>query len=530
MNQEKYKLLVPVLVFLLSLSVTFATYSIFATAEGGGIQKMSICYSGRIYKSDVKSYIAQHFDLVDTEISSGASSHVQWIKDNAVSPDFKAIGYYESIFSDESASNWGEINPHEDWFIHSATTANRVERDSSTGYLGQYLMNPNSGWSDYMATRCQNALTSYPMYDGVFMDDYAGDLESTAYGPYYFMDANTHVSFSLPYQGKFDEGYTRTNWGTWMTAYTTNLRNTLGSDMIMTNNHIDTYLGNIAGAMLWEGFVHSRSSSYSSNGYYPSNIILAVDKLHEQALQEKIIATNSGCSGGSASQKEEWAKFVYVCLSFAVEDPAKAYFSWEFMPSDPTTLPTWYSFMDTELGFPEDDYHKIADPYVYERTFSNYYAIANLDNLGNFKTFTFNGVNYNLEGKHALLIEKSPSSTTTTQQTTSTQYTTTTVHTTTSQSTTTTIHTTTSLKTTSTATTTIKTTTTTSGGGGGGGGGVVSEKKEDPFEELFKALASLFTQTTQKPTTTIYSSKKSYNPLDEFYNSVVNFFKGIRLK
>lgn len=394
-----------IFILIILLSIIFPL-SAFGYGEGR-IQRMSITYSGRIDNAGVKEYLKSHFDLVDTEMSSAGNSIITWIK--SYNPNFKAIGYYESIFSIESASNWSEINPNNGWFMHVAANGNRVERHSSTGYLGQYLMNPNSGWNNYMTTRCQSALNNYPMYDGIFLDDYAGDIESTAYGPYYFMDAITHATISLPYQGKINESYTRTNWGTWMTAYITNLRNTLGSHMIMTNSHIDTYLGNIAGTMLWEGFIHSRSSSYSSNGYSPSNIFLAVDKLHEQALQGKTIAVNSGCSGGTASQKEEWAKFCYAALSFAIEDSTKAYFSWEFMPENPTTgTPTWYSFMDTNLGNPTSNYYNIKG-YVYARDFANYYVIANLYNLGSSTAFTFNGANYNLEGKHALFIQKATS-------------------------------------------------------------------------------------------------------------------------
>lgn len=381
--------------------------SVGGSPDGSGrIQKMSICYSGRIHNTVVQQYIAKHFDLVDTELSTSAAAHIQWIKNNAVNTDFKAIGYYESIFSDNTASDWSIVNSHEEWFMHTIT-GSRIERDTSTGYVGQFLMNPNSGWNNYIVTRCENAQISYPMYDGVFMDDYAGDLESTAYGPYNFMDANTHRTIPFPYQGKFGDGYSRTNWGTWMTGYSAHLKTTIGNDMVMVNCHIDTSLGSIAGAMLWEGFVHSRSSSYSSNGYSPSSIFLAVDKLHEQALQGKIITTNGGCFGGSASQKEEWAKFCYAALSFSVVDQTKAYFSWEFMSSDPSATPSWYPWMDMTLGMPIDDYHQIANPYIYAREFENYYVVANLDNLGTGAVpFTIDGHAYSLDGKKALFIEK----------------------------------------------------------------------------------------------------------------------------
>jgi len=388
---------------------------------GGGssdptrIQKMSITYSGRINNLSIQEYIGKHFDLVDTELSNGGNIAIGNIK--AVNPNFKGIGYYESIFSLETSPYyWTDINPNESWFMHMETTGNRLER-VKTEYQGQYLMNPSplpsSGWSDFTAKYLKDKLDDYSNYNGVFLDDYAGNIESTAYGPYDLKDAITNDRIYVPYSDDIRNNYSIANWRSWMISYTNLLKTTLDDDdIIMTNSHIDTYLGNIAETMLWEGFVHARSATYTSDGYTPSSIFLAVDALHEQAELGKVIAVNGGCYLGNDSQKEEWAKFVYACFSFAVGDDltalTKAYFSWEFMPADPSSgVPTYYPFMDIQIGAPigTDNYKQIKNN-VYFREFTYYYIVANLDTLSNSESFTFNGTDYTLQGKHALFIQK----------------------------------------------------------------------------------------------------------------------------
>jgi len=289
-------------------------------------------------------------------------------------------------------SDWSTVNSHEDWFVHSLS-GSRVERNV---YPGQYLMNPNSGWSNYVAQRSKTFLTNNPQYDGVFLDDAAIDLQG--------FDYTFKVSYS-----QFPTA-TLTNWKSWMSSYLSNVKSTLGSDLVMANCYTGTVLAQKTKCMLWENFIHGRSSAYNENGYDSSwNYGLdAVDALHEQAELGNIIAVNSGCDNANShpTEAKRWMLFTYACFSFAVVDLNKAYYSWQFYSTDSSH--GYYPEMDINLGQPVGDYYHVSGTaQVYARQFANYYVAANLNSLGTSSvTFTINGVSKTLAPRTAVFIQK----------------------------------------------------------------------------------------------------------------------------
>jgi hypothetical protein len=345
---------------------------------------MSIIYSGRIDDSGAKEYLAAHFDLVDT--SFGYNTIVQWIKNNAVNPNIKVIGYRDLV-------NGGtdETLP-ENYYLH----ANDGTRVHLTGTYPGHLMNPHLSWKTYSIQQLQSTLNTQTAYDGVFMDDFIYDLQSVHYGP---------VLIDHPYS-ELADGFSTANWGNWVVSFATDEKVALGNHMVMCNNHIDYYPGVAAGAMLFENCFHSDTASYDTNGMTFTNGwnggLLAVDTLHEAASKGAIIAIHSGCSGGTLEQKQHWAEYCYAMLSFAAVDLNKTYFAWMFYGQDITN--GYWPFTDMTLGAPLGDYTLLTG-HVYYREFGNYHIIANLDNLGTFATFNYQG-SHTLEGKHALFIEK----------------------------------------------------------------------------------------------------------------------------
>jgi hypothetical protein len=353
------------------------------------IQKMSIIYSGRIDDPGAKQFLALHFDLVDTAF--GYNTIIEWIKTNAINPNIKIIGYDDTL-------NAVDVGTYpEDYYLH-ATDESRLR---FTGTWPGYAMNPNLGWKPYLIQHVQSELNTNTAYDGVFMDNFAYNLQSQAYGPY---------SFDHPFS-EFGDGYSISNWGNWMVSFATDEKTALGNDLVMVNCHIDYLPGVASGAMLFENCFHADSAGYDTNGMTFANGwnggLMAVDALHEAASQGAIIATHSGCSGGTLEQKEHWAKYCYAMLSFATIDLGKTYFTWMFYGQDTTN--GWWQFTDDIiLGppvNPDTTYTRIGTTHVYYREFSNYYVVANLDNLGTSSTFNFQG-SHTLEGKHALFIEK----------------------------------------------------------------------------------------------------------------------------
>jgi hypothetical protein len=354
------------------------------------IQKLSIAYSDAMSSTSNQNFIANHFDLVDC--SSSATTGAANVK--ALNSNIKILGYYDSIMMSKTYSDWSTVNSHEDWFAHSLS-GSRIERNA---YPGQYLMNPNSGWSNYFAQRSKTFLTTYPQFDGIFADDASYNLNNDGY------------TFKVAYS-QFQTGLL-TNWGTYMLNYFRNIKTTIGSHLLMPNAYKNTqFCQDSTHIHFWENFVHGRSSAYNENGYGTNGWnygIVAVDSLHAQAERGNIIAVNCGCDNADAHpvQAKQWMLFTYACFSFAVVDVTKAYYSWQFFNSDSSH--GYYSEMDINLGQPVGDYYHVSGTaQVYARQFTNYYVAANLNLLGTGSvTFTLNGASHTLAPRTAVFIPK----------------------------------------------------------------------------------------------------------------------------
>ena len=354
------------------------------------IQKLSIAYSNTMNNQNNQEFIADHFDVLDcpkTQYTGAASV-------KAMNPDIMIIGYYDAIFQDQTWSDWQYVSSHESWFVHDIN-GNRIERVT---YPGQFLMNPNSGWSDYCAQQNKQFLQNYPQYDGIFADDTSSDLVDDGY------------TFQIPYS-QFENGIL-TNWENWMTQYMQKVKTALGNDLIMPNawKHMEM-CEDATHAIFWENFIHGRSTAYNENGLGTAGWnygLVAIDALHTQAELGNIIAVNSGCKDANAHpiEAKRWMLFTYACFSFAVVDLEKAYFSWQFFNSDSSH--GYYPEMDIILGQPIGDYYHVSGTaQVYARQFTNYYVAANLNLLGTGDvTFTINGASYTLSPRTAVFIQK----------------------------------------------------------------------------------------------------------------------------
>jgi len=358
--------------------------------DNNRIQKLSIAYGTTLSSTTNQEFIANHFDMVDCpKTRYAAAANVK-----ALNPDITIIGYYDAIFQDVTWSDWQYVNTHEDWFVHDIN-GNRIERVT---YPGQYLMNPNSGWSDYCAQQNAQFLQNYPQYEGIFADDTSSDLVDDGY------------TFEIPYS-QFEAGVLD-NWATWMIQYMQEVKTTMGNDILMPNawKHMEMCM-EATHAIFWENFIHGRSSAYNENGLGTAGWnygLVAIDALHEQAELGNTIAVNSGCKDANAHPVEakKWMLFTYACFSFAVVDLNKAYYSWQFYSTDSSH--GYYPEMDINLGQPVGDYYHVSGTaQVYARQFANYYVAANLNLLGTGDvTFTINGASYTLSPRTAVFISK----------------------------------------------------------------------------------------------------------------------------
>ena len=360
------------------------------TIDDSRIQKFSIAYGSAIGNTANQEFIASHFDMLDIPRSyQTAATNVK-----ILNPNMTILGYYDSCIMSSTYTDWNQVTQHEDWFVHDIN-GNRIQ---PSGYPTNYLMNPNSGWSDYFSQNCVDLLENYPQFDGIFADDVVTDLIDDGF------------LFTVPYSEI--PSNVLNNWGTWMYNHIQNIQITIGNDMLMPNayKHMD-YCQDITQIHFWENFIHGRSKAYNENGYGTDGWnygLLAVGLLHEQAELGNTIIVNSGCKDADSHPVEakRWMLFTYACFSFAVVDLNKAYYSWQFFNSDSTH--GYYPEMEMNLGQPVGDYYHVSGtPHVYARQFANYYVAANLDLLGTSAvTFHINGASYTISPRTAVFVQK----------------------------------------------------------------------------------------------------------------------------
>jgi len=348
------------------------------------ILKLSIAYSGAMGSANNRNYILEHFDVLDCP--RYYTTQTQAMKQ--VKPSLIIYGYYDSIIESSDFDDWDYVTQHEDWFIHDVN-GNRVQ---PLNYPTNYIMNPNSGWSSYYASQCQQFLNNNPQYDGIFSDDVITDIQEIG------------MPLTVPYSQISSSVFT--NWGSWMIQHMNNIQTAIGTHLLMPNAwKYTTYCQSTTHIHFWEGFIHHWGKAYNDNHYTIEMIRYAISQLHTQAELGNIIATNSGCVDANAHPVEakRWALFCYACLAFATVDVSKAYFSWQFFNDDNSH--GWYPEMDIVLGQPVADYYKISNPNIYGREFANYYVVANFDLLNSGDvTFMLNGASYTLSPKTALFI------------------------------------------------------------------------------------------------------------------------------
>ncbi len=344
------------------------------------IQKLCINY-GSIGDESEQAFIAEHFDIIDC----GRSTYdkVKNIKD--INPDILFVCYYDAILMQPYYSDWDYVNQYEDWFVHD-TNGNRIRM---VNYDGPYLMDPKSGWSNYFAKRCKDYIDSHPLCDGIFADDTAYDLHESGY------------EWNVPYS-EFEEGILD-DWSASMIAHIQNIQDKIGSLLLIPNAWKFTQFCEIStGVHFWEGFVHGRVHDVTQSGYGEWYTQYAIDTLHQQAEQGKIIFALSGTKNGDDNPKlaHKHMVFTLICFLFAVEDMEKSYYGWNFYDDDSSQ--GWFPEMDYEFGNPVGEYYQIEGS-VYARRFENATVVANISPSQTY-TITIGGQSYKMESRTGLII------------------------------------------------------------------------------------------------------------------------------
>jgi len=143
------------------------TSSILSFAQNANkIKKHIVAY--RSYTDGEIQHIASHFDIMDI-----SSPHIAK-KIKSLNPEAVTIIYKDMIGMHPTYPDWEKVNSHEGWFIHDKF-GHRLKND---GWCW-YLMDPASGWKDYVANWIRQRLDNYPALDGIFADDCWPQLYTT---------------------------------------------------------------------------------------------------------------------------------------------------------------------------------------------------------------------------------------------------------------------------------------------------------------------------------------------------------------
>ena len=354
------------------------------------VQKLSISYQSSINQPANQQFLAQHFDL----ISCGKSVYNAAANIKSLNPNIIILGYYDSIIMQPYYSDWNYVNQYEAWFAHDKN-GNRIRQDDFNGYLMNPALNltptaPYHSWSDYYAQKSLQFLQNHSQFSGIFADDVSLNLSETGY------------QWNIPYSDFPIE--LLQNWRTWTMNHIQNLQTTIGNKKVMPNAWKYTQVcNNVTGVHFWEGFVHGRSHNVTQSGYGEWYTLYAINTLHAQAENGKIIAALSGTKNADSnpSLAHQYMLFTLACFLFSVEDINKSYYGWNFFDDDASH--GWYPEMDYEFGNPIGDYYNIQGS-VYARQFENATVVANISPSTTY-TIVLNGTSYTIGSRSALIIE-----------------------------------------------------------------------------------------------------------------------------
>lgn len=314
------------------------------------VKTWEIAYtSGSLSPYDA-SWIASHFDLLDTDFGLAASTVTAMHTANA---DLKVIGYRDLIAMKTSYADWATVDANEAWFLHDSG-GNRIYRTAS----GWWLMDPaNAGWRAHYIDQINTAIAAGG-YDGVFADDCWNEVSD--------------------YQSSFDRTIQAADVASWhadMVAFVAYVKANISSGkLVIVNNdewYSSDYVTEADGEML-EGFIHPDWKVASDHSDRPTALQVAqIDKLVTDTAAGKIVLCQSGSSDSTLQ-----ANMLNGCYAAFLSGAnlSLAYFAYNsWYHAD--TAKGYYALMDFDVGTASGAY--TYEDNVYKRTFTRVKSVFN---------------------------------------------------------------------------------------------------------------------------------------------------------
>jgi hypothetical protein len=132
--------------------------------------------------ANIKDFLINNIDFSILGVIGAAGNYKLYdLTDN-----IPVIGYRDPAIcnpNDLSADEWQAYNQHENWFVHQSgepiAAENRVYRKWAPGF--HYLYNPVTEWIEEFTGRTGLYLNNEPGFDGVFLDDTIGWVNTSQY-------------------------------------------------------------------------------------------------------------------------------------------------------------------------------------------------------------------------------------------------------------------------------------------------------------------------------------------------------------
>lgn len=329
---------VSILFCIIALSNFLLPFQGFSSENLFKIQKFITAYD--FDNSDIP-FIASRFDLILTYLEK--SSQVQQMK--KLNPNLKAIYYRDPL------AYWGS----QDWYIRDVQTGVKLIQKDWNWPLAD-VSNPL--YRAYIRDAVKNELNKYPVFDGIFLDDYWQSVSSSNF----YREGTKEIGI-IP-QPIID------SWLENMVLLLSEIRAAIGSKLIIVNTgaYAVKYLG-IADGQMYEAFCHANWQAF--NDYYGGwqGILNRMITLNASG---KIYLAQSGIQKTATdSETNKTERYCFAMFLLGANRNSYFYFAKTYR------VVTYFHEWDADLGAPVGDYRARTGTPLFEREFSKGLVLIN---------------------------------------------------------------------------------------------------------------------------------------------------------
>jgi len=339
--------------------------------------------------AEVASNIGSHFDIADTSFDVSG-----WTQIKTANPNTVVIGYKDLIGVYAPDASWPET-----WFVHDINGV----RIRSVSY-GWYMMDPGSGWADYIANQMLALVNANPQIDGIFADD-VWDTRFFTWGMLTVPDSSVPASVI-------------SNWNANMITCLQKVKTALGSKYLIINSPEPNGLfAPYADGVMFEGLFHPQWKGMNDYSWWgstnPMNAVAVVETLTASApgklfwILDGVSDLPSNPTQAQIDQAHSVMMLSLVGTLLGVNTSANLCFA--FQP-DYGGGDSYWAETDLPIGTPIGARYGIAgQTNLWARNFSNGRVYLNADTVA--KTVVVGTTTYTIAPRSGLIVTGAPTPT-----------------------------------------------------------------------------------------------------------------------